>query len=46
MEIEYVFAINPDAAFTDLDILIGDKTVKAVLKEKEEAKAEYDEGVK
>ncbi|CAD8061854.1 unnamed protein product [Paramecium sonneborni] len=46
IELEYVFSINENAAVTKMIVQLGEIKVYGVVKEKEEAKLEYEEGIK
>lgn len=46
IETEYYFPINHESAFDKFEAIINDKIVSGVIKEKAQAKAEYDEQIK
>lgn len=46
IETEYYFPINHESAFDKFEAIIDDKIVSGVIKEKEQAKAEYEEQIK
>ncbi|CAD8162107.1 unnamed protein product [Paramecium octaurelia] len=46
IELEYLFSINKNAAVTKMIVELGDTKVYGIVKEKEEAKQEYEEGIK
>ncbi len=41
----FFFAMSPHACFDGLKAIIGDKEIKGLVKQKEEAKKEYEEGL-
>ena len=45
IETEYYFSISPDAAFIELSAVIDDRKILGVVKEKQQAKQEYQEAV-
>ncbi|CAD8111359.1 unnamed protein product [Paramecium primaurelia] len=46
IEVEYLFSINQNAAVTKMIVELGDNKVYGIIKEKVEAKQEYEEGIK
>ena len=46
IETEYFFSISPNSCFYEFVLQVKDKTIKAIIKEKEEAKQEYEAGLK
>ncbi|CAD8104459.1 unnamed protein product [Paramecium primaurelia] len=45
LELEYVFSINENAAVTKMKVELGEKVVYGIIKEKEEAEIEYNNGM-
>ncbi|CAD8209061.1 unnamed protein product [Paramecium pentaurelia] len=46
IELEYLFSINNNAAVTKMIVELGDIKVYGIVKEKEEAKQQYEDGIK
>ncbi|CAK63500.1 unnamed protein product (macronuclear) [Paramecium tetraurelia] len=46
LDLEYVFSIHENAAVTKMKVELGDQIVYGIVKEKEEAKQEFEEGIK
>ncbi|CAK63524.1 unnamed protein product (macronuclear) [Paramecium tetraurelia] len=46
LDLEYVFSINENAAVTKMKVELGEQIVYGIVKEKEEAKQEFEEGIK
>ena len=46
IETEFVFSITPDISFHDFKAKIDDKIIKVIIKEKNDAKTEYNISIK